>query len=91
MADTGRHGPQDWQALYRDATLRHAALAGITRPSFLCRKCRKNQAVSGRRQVVPGTSRFGYYCACCAAAGAQGGRHADDQPSASAAGTASAR
>lgn len=84
MAETERHGPQDWQALYRDATLRHAALAGITRPSFLCRKCRKNQAVSGRRQVVAGTSRFGYYCAHCAA-GASGGKHAGDQPAASAA------
>lgn len=90
MADTARHASQDWQALYRDATSRHAALAGITRPSFLCRKCRKNQAVSGRRQVVPGTSRFGYLCAHCVA-GAQGRRHAEDQASASAAGTASAR
>lgn len=78
MADTARHASQDWQALYRDSTARHAALAGITRPSFLCRKCRKNQAVSGRRQVVPGTSRFGYYCASCAAV-VFGRRRADDQ------------
>lgn len=63
-----KQGQQDWQQLYRIATLRHAALAGITRPSFLCRKCGKNQLVDGRRPVVQGTSRFGYHCARCAVA-----------------------
>lgn len=61
-----KQGQLDWQELYRDATLRHAALAGIMRPSFLCRKCGKSQVASGRRQVVRGTSRFGYHCARCA-------------------------
>lgn len=61
-------GQYDWQEQYRDATIRHAALAGITRPSFLCRKCGESHGVSGRRQVVRGTSRFGYHCARCAEA-----------------------
>ncbi len=51
---------------YRDATLRLAKLPGVTRPSFRCRKCGKSRGVNGRRQVVRGTSRFGYHCASCA-------------------------
>ncbi|OYD52404.1 hypothetical protein CGK74_18180 [Thauera propionica] len=67
MPSVSRQGQQDLIAQYRDATLRHAKLAGITRPSFRCQRCRKDQGVSGRRQVVRGTSRYGYYCAHCAA------------------------
>lgn len=65
MPGTIKPVQQDWQVLYRDGTLRHAALAGIMRPSFLCRKCGKSQVVSGRKQVLQGTSRFGYHCARC--------------------------
>ena len=53
--------------LYRDATERQAKLAGVTIPTFLCRRCGKRQSVSGRRQVVRGSSRYGYYCASCRA------------------------
>ncbi|MEZ7895707.1 MAG: hypothetical protein QMB75_07485 [Thauera sp.] len=51
--------------LYRDATERQAKLAGVTIPTFMCRRCGKRQSVSGRRQVVRGSSRYGYYCASC--------------------------
>lgn len=39
MPGINKTGQYEWQEPYRDATLRHAALAGITCPSFLCRKC----------------------------------------------------
>jgi hypothetical protein len=33
--------------MYRDATLRQAKLAGVTIPTFMCRKCGKRQTVAG--------------------------------------------
>lgn len=50
---------------YRAATQRLSKLAGVTQPSFRCRKCGKSQVVNGRRQVVRGTSRYGYHYARC--------------------------
>jgi hypothetical protein len=70
MPGISRLGQEDLIALYRDATRRLAKLAGVTRPSFRCQRCRRCQGVSGRRQVVRGTSRYGYYCAQCASEGA---------------------
>ena len=67
MHSISRHGQQNLIAQYRDARLRHATLAGIACPSFRCRRCRKYQGVSGRRQVVRGTSMCGYCCAHWAA------------------------
>lgn len=66
MSVNVRNEVQNAIAQYRDATLRHAHCAGVTRPSFRCMCCGKNQGVSGRRQVVAGTSRYGYHCASCA-------------------------
>lgn len=54
--------------LYRDATERQAKLAGVTIPTFMCRRCGKRQSVSGRRQVVRGSSHYGYHCASCSTA-----------------------
>jgi len=53
---------------FREATGRLARLAGVTLPSFRCQKCRQSRVVYGRRQVVRGTSRYGYHCADCVAA-----------------------
>lgn len=50
---------------YREATFRQAKLPGVTFPTFMCRKCGKQQGVVGRRRVVKGTSRHGYHCANC--------------------------
>ncbi|HAF56553.1 MAG TPA: hypothetical protein DCL01_15395 [Thauera sp.] len=66
MPLTRRAGRQDAIDQYRDATQRQARLAGVTLPSFRCRKCMKSRAVSGRRQAVRGTSLYGYHCAACA-------------------------
>lgn len=69
MNETSRYGRQDTIERYRDATRRLARLAGITRPSFRCRKCGQCRGVSGRQQAVRGTSRYGYHCADCAVSG----------------------
>jgi hypothetical protein len=66
MPLTSRNESQHSIDLYREATQRLAGLAGITLPSFKCRKCRKSRVVKGRRQAVRGTSRYGYHCAGCA-------------------------
>lgn len=66
MPLTNSHGRHDAIEQYRTATQRLAGLAGVTVPSFRCRKCRKDRIASGRRQAVPGTSRYGYHCAECA-------------------------
>lgn len=66
MPLTSRSRRQDAIDQYRDATQRQARLAGVTLPSFRCRKCMKSRIVSGRRQAVRGTSRYGYHCADCA-------------------------
>ena len=60
--------------MYRDATLRQAKLAGVTIPTFMCRKCGKRQTVAGRRQVVRGASRHGYHCAQCSTTARNGDR-----------------
>ena len=67
MPLTSRSGCQDAIEQYRAATQRLAGLAGVTLPSFRCQKCRQSRVVSGRRQAVRGTSRYGYHCADCAA------------------------
>jgi len=50
---------------YREATLRRSKVAGVMCPSFRCRKCGCFRQASGRRQVVRGTSRYGYHCGRC--------------------------
>lgn len=55
---------------YREATLRQASLPGVTRLSFICRKCGLSRGISGRKRVVQGTTRFGFYCAHCVAGAA---------------------
>lgn len=45
----------------------HKKMSGIMLPSFLCAKCKQPKAAKGRKQVVRGTGRYGYYCADCAA------------------------
>ncbi len=68
MPLSSRDGSQSSIEQYSDATQRLGKLAGVTLPSFRCRKCRKSRGVNGRRQAVRGTSRYGYHCAECARA-----------------------
>jgi hypothetical protein len=53
---------------YRDNTERQKSMAGVTVPSFLCKKCKKNKPAMGRKQAVKGTTKYGFLCAECAAA-----------------------
>lgn len=53
---------------YREATLRQASLPGVTCLSFICRKCGLSRGITGRKQVVRGTTRFGFHCAQCVGA-----------------------
>ena len=39
---------------YRAATQRLSKLAGVTQPSFRCRKCGKSQVVNGRNRSLSG-------------------------------------
>lgn len=53
---------------YRDTTNKsHRKMPGIKIPSFRCAKCKKTKNAAGRKQAVKGTTKFGYYCAECAA------------------------
>ena len=52
---------------YRNSThVSHKKMAGAMSASFVCKRCRKNHRVTGRKQVVAGAPKFGYYCAQCA-------------------------
>lgn len=53
-------------ASFRKTTENHATYSGVHSPSFRCQACGQNKLAKGRKQVVPGTSRFGYKCADCA-------------------------
>jgi len=50
---------------FRDGTDGQAAMPGVTKPSFICRCCQQSRAITGRKPVVKGTSRYGYVCAAC--------------------------
>lgn len=51
---------------YRERTrVAYKTMAGVTMPSFMCRKCRTNKPTKGRRMIVPGYSKAGYACAEC--------------------------
>lgn len=53
---------------FRVVTGQQAAMCGVTGPSFFCKGCGQNRAVSGRRRAVPGTNKGGFLCATCAPA-----------------------
>lgn len=53
---------------FRERTERHATMAGVTAPSFVCKCCSQVKSVRGRKRVTPGTSKDGYVCASCASA-----------------------
>lgn len=55
-------------AKFRHATDKaHKKMAGCMEPSFLCKKCKRKKKTQGRRQVVPGSPKYGYHCKECAA------------------------
>lgn len=49
----------------RAVTANQAAMAGVTEGSFICACCRLPKNARGRKQLVKGTSKFGYKCAEC--------------------------
>lgn len=51
--------------MQREVTARQASMPGVTVASFVCRCCGRERLAHGRRQIVKGTSRFGYKCAEC--------------------------
>ena len=51
---------------FRKNTPKHASFAGVERPGFVCAKCKQARLVSGRKQAVKGTSKYGYVCRECA-------------------------
>lgn len=53
---------------FRKNTDKQKTMAGVTWPSFVCKKCGKCKSQKGRKQVVNGTSKFGYLCSGCVAA-----------------------
>jgi len=54
------------QSDYRASTARHAAFAGVTLPSFICKCCGRRKVVEGRKRVNPKYPQDGYKCADCA-------------------------
>lgn len=59
--------PQKTSAIerYREQTAGHKKLAGVTAPSFLCKKCKQKRQPGGRRQAVTGDKRSGWLCREC--------------------------
>lgn len=57
--------PTDIHAM-RNTTERRKPMAGVTMPSFICARCKQEKLTLGRKQVVRGSSRFGYVCRECA-------------------------
>ena len=51
---------------FRANTAKHASLAGVTRPTFLCRCCGRRKTAEGRKRISPKYPRDGYKCADCA-------------------------
>ena len=54
---------------FRQDTKRHDSMAGCTKPSFLCVSCKEQRLITGRKQAVKGSPKFGYVCAGCAKKG----------------------
>lgn len=54
---------------YREATHRNAStMVGVsTQLTFICKRCRTSQPISGRKRMVKGYDKFGFACACCVA------------------------
>lgn len=63
----GHYHPSQPSAIseYRDRTAIHAKMAGVTKPNFTCASCGCTKLQTGRKPVVPGSSRYGYICADC--------------------------
>lgn len=57
----------DFEQYHASTNESHKKMAGIEIGSFRCVKCGKCKCIKGRKRVVPGTNKFGYQCAECAA------------------------
>lgn len=54
------------QAQYRAETeSRHAKMAGVGSPTFICKRCKQPRPVKGRVAVEKGSSKHGYLCYTC--------------------------
>jgi hypothetical protein len=53
---------------YRQNTEKQKAMAGVSTPSFKCKKCGAFRQQPGRKLLVAGARKYGYICAECVAA-----------------------
>lgn len=57
--------PGERIAQFRDQTERQASCPGVTKPSFICKRCGQKKGTKGRKAVLIGYAKGGFYCASC--------------------------
>lgn len=60
-----RNEPRE-MGMFRANTSEQGAMAGVTSPSFQCKRCKRHKPAAGRKQLIKGSSRYGFVCAECA-------------------------